>query len=324
MFYKHLILSALFPLLGNSLYSVAYEREAIWLAVVGRFIIGLSSSDVINKEIVISTAKTNDTISEMSILRKTQLLFIFVGLLFGPLLDTKETHIEIHHHMFNISFQTLPGYVMFFIWTIHFLVLILSPLPKVSNIQEKKWPGDHFIDVPASVSESEEGPNPVKPFRQHSRNVSDQTKLDYYMKKLDRNISEASYLESKEYQESNPTQVQKNHSKKMKVVLHRTKKLVSHNIALPITMALHIFSKLTIEIIMSSCVMITHRYFRWSGAQAGYFLAILASSFIPLNVIASIWSRRYSERSNIEEKFNDDALCFSVQDQLPILICFDI
>mmetsp|Transcript_26913 Transcript_26913/g.40422 ORF Transcript_26913/g.40422 Transcript_26913/m.40422 type:complete len:236 (+) Transcript_26913:3287-3994(+) len=82
----------------------------------------------------------------------------------------------------------------------------------------------------------------------------------------------------------------------MKVILNRTVTLVFHNIALPITMALHIFSSMTIEIIISSCVIMTHRYFKWSGSEAGLFLALLVALYIPLNLITSLWSRRKGER----------------------------
>ncbi len=305
VFHRHLAISALFPLLGNVFYTVGYERRSILISLLGRFIVGLSSSDVVNKYIAISQARTNNEISEVALLRKIHLCSVFVALMAGSSLDIRERKVEIHNHLFFVNFETLPSYTMFFAWTLQLLAIVLSPFPRSSEKKEIKWSSvvDPYVDLTGTTSTSEnddDAPNVTTPKpRRHIRSLSDQRNLEYYVR-LQRNVSEASHSDSNP--DSNPktvsqTETKKHHNKTMKAILNRTRKLVFHNIALPITMALHIFSNLTIEMIISSCVVITHRYFKWSGSKAGYFLALLTALFIPLNLLAALWSRRYGERS---------------------------
>mmetsp|Transcript_26913 Transcript_26913/g.40421 ORF Transcript_26913/g.40421 Transcript_26913/m.40421 type:complete len:979 (+) Transcript_26913:138-3074(+) len=164
VFHRHLALSALFPLLGNVLYTVGYDRRSVLIAFFGRFIIGLRSSDVINKHIAVTQARTKNEITEVALLRKIHLCSVFVGLLTGSLLDIKGRQIEIHNHLFFVNFETLPSYIMFFAWTLQLLVLVLSPFPR--STEKKRWSTvEPYIDLTTgtpSTSDNEDGPNTSK------------------------------------------------------------------------------------------------------------------------------------------------------------------
>lgn len=53
--------------------------------------------------------------------------------------------------------------------------------------------------------------------------------------------------------------------------------------------------------IMSSVIIVTHRYFNWSGPNAGLTLTAFAALIIPLNIVASFYSRRFGERIVIKK-----------------------
>ena len=303
-FYTHLALSALFPLLGNVIYTIAYERRDLWCGVIGRFIIGLFSSDVINKQSLVENSGINTIASEMVVLRKTQLISIFLGLLVGAMLDFEEKHIDMYHHVFTISFETLPAYVMFVLWTLQLLALILLPMPRTDR-EDIKWSTNNYVDLTTSLSDQDEGQSEhVKTIESHSRSNSDQAKLEYYMKKLNRDISESSnILELKTHQEDVQASTKNHLIKSRKDVWTRTFKLLMHNFALPVSIVIYIFCNMTIEIIMLSCVIITNQYFDWSGSSAGYFLSILVTTYIPLYFVASLLIRQCCERSVLKRGF---------------------
>jgi len=304
MFHRHLSLSAIFPWIGNLIYIIAFQRRHIWLGVFGRLFVGLSSADIINKRIVVTHAEANNMIQEMAKLRKTQLFSIFVGLLIGSILDISETFFEIRGHMIVFNFQTLPAYVMFFAWTLQLLTSICSPIPLMHDENTTK----HQFEDNVSLSENDD-----HSFlrRSRARSSSDQSKLEAFLKlergisdtsatyqKLERGISDISAYHKPNAHARNGQGVtyQKLHHRKWKTTLRRTAKLILHNIAIPITLALHLFANMTIELIMSSCVIITHRYFNWSGTKAGFFLSLLAFCFIPMHMIASYLGFCYGER----------------------------
>ena len=83
--------------------------------------------------------------------------------------------------------------------------------------------------------------------------------------------------------------------------LKRAKKLVLHNIALPITFLLYGFVSLSTEVLYTSCCIISNRYFKWSGSYAGSFLALLAALVLPTYLLTSYMSTRFGERVVIKK-----------------------
>ncbi len=310
--YNHFALSALCHLLGNILYTVAYDRKSIWLAVLSRLIVGLFSFEIPNKQFVISRArKSSNIVHEMARLRQTQLLSIFVGLFIGSLMAIESIKVSMYQHLFIVSFESLPGYTMFFFWTMQIIALIISPQPRTRaiatasiNSKETMMTSSEQIDLNTSASDQESQISQSqrrKSFdkRRHSRIDSDQSKFDYYMKRLERNISEVSYRQNdiKEATFDEGLSIEKS----MKDVIYKSRLLLLNNVAIPISMMLHTLSTMTLDIIMISLPIITHRYFDWSGSQAGYFLAILATLYIPINYAVSIMSNLYNERTILKK-----------------------
>mmetsp|Transcript_12785 Transcript_12785/g.14428 ORF Transcript_12785/g.14428 Transcript_12785/m.14428 type:complete len:341 (+) Transcript_12785:1453-2475(+) len=181
---------------------------------------------------------------------------------------------------------------------------ICSPIPLMHDENTTK----HQFEDNVSLSENDD-----HSFlrRSRARSSSDQSKLEAFLKlergisdtsatyqKLERGISDISAYHKPNTHARNGQRVtyQKLHHRKWKTTLRRTAKLILHNIAIPITLALHLFANMTIELIMSSCVIITHRYFNWSGTKAGFFLSLLAFCFIPMHMIASYLGFCYGER----------------------------
>jgi hypothetical protein len=85
--------------------------------------------------------------------------------------------------------------------------------------------------------------------------------------------------------------------------LGNIRRLVLSNVAFPTTAALLFLAKATIEVLMCSGATILNRYFAWSGALAGLFMGVVASTMLPINV----WLAE--EKNLVERKVIKVRLC---------------
>lgn len=72
--------------------------------------------------------------------------------------------------------------------------------------------------------------------------------------------------------------------------------VIFKNGAFPTTLYLFAFIEMTGEIMISSCSMVVHRYFRWHGSMAGFIIASLGALVLPAHVIVERACHVYSER----------------------------
>jgi hypothetical protein len=73
--------------------------------------------------------------------------------------------------------------------------------------------------------------------------------------------------------------------------------LITQNAALPVTLLCFFLVEVTDEIILTSCALITHRYFFWHGSSCGFFLMGLGAFVLPANYIVEKSSHKYEERA---------------------------
>ncbi|KAL7491615.1 hypothetical protein ACHAWT_000904 [Skeletonema menzelii] len=84
-----LMLSALFPLIGNILYSLSVKKKSLEMALIGRLLVGLGSAEVLNRRLV-STVLPNESVNaEVASLVKKSMLAVTAGLLIGALVDVQ-------------------------------------------------------------------------------------------------------------------------------------------------------------------------------------------------------------------------------------------
>ncbi|KAL7454959.1 hypothetical protein ACHAWC_009518, partial [Mediolabrus comicus] len=84
-----LIISALFPLIGNILCSLSVNREDFRMALIGRLLIGLGSAEVLNRRLVSTIMPKESVNAEVASMVKKSMLAMTVGLLLGSLVDVQ-------------------------------------------------------------------------------------------------------------------------------------------------------------------------------------------------------------------------------------------
>lgn len=291
-FKKMLILSALCPLVGNILYVKGYEHNLFSVSILGRLLIGFSSADMINKQLVVTYRFKGDLVSELTKIRMVQLISIFTAILMGTI-NFEEKRIFIHGELFIFDFNTISGYIMAVAWILQLLGLTCSRFPQV---MPERSPPDKSAEIYLSASEHEdpqqyllEKDYLLPGLLARARSVSDTEGS---------NINEA--FKKKEGEQ----RVQVSISDQIKSIvsmLKKTKKLVLHNIALPITFLVYGFVCLSIEIYLTSSVIITSRYFQWNGVQGGRFLALLSFWVLPTYFVMSYAITQFGERFVIKK-----------------------
>lgn len=88
-FRRPLILSALFPLIGNILYSLSVKRKSLEMALIGRLLVGLGSAEVLNRRLVSAVLPKESVNAEVASLVKKSMFAVTAGLLLGALVDVQ-------------------------------------------------------------------------------------------------------------------------------------------------------------------------------------------------------------------------------------------
>jgi len=294
-----LLLCAVLGLLGNILYSLAYYRW--YLSFLGRLVVGLSSSEMISKHFVAATMSSDSVVEEMGILRKAHMkgmtLGVFCGAVF-ELVDGEKDIVFGNNFAFVFHFKTMPGYFMSMLWVVQIILLLCAK--DVNGLSSFNNPvgGDDNDDDGGGGGDALYNKSPSASFSrsQYSYEISSISGLQSLL--LVQDTSERSIAESIDSRNQN-SEILTSKPKKRSLTstLKRMRKLIFLNNSLPVTLVLLLFSSITIEIIFSSCAIITHRYFRWSGSSAGFFLLILTSMIYPIYRITAYWSRCRDERT---------------------------
>jgi hypothetical protein len=73
-------------------------------------------------------------------------------------------------------------------------------------------------------------------------------------------------------------------------------KVVFGNMALPVTLYLFSLIELVDEILISSCSMVSRRYFGWPGSTAGFIVASLGALVLPAHFVVEKAAHHFDER----------------------------
>jgi hypothetical protein len=231
------------------------------MALFGRLLTGLSSLDFLNKHLIIQHQLNDDALKDLSNLRLAQITGMAVGLLVGSL-HFEQKSFMIAGERFIINAQTLPGYIMSFIWCCVIVFLLVSDIQVINigkNFSEMR------TDTSLSVSDHEED----------------------YSKVMIRHPSESTIGAEKLDDDETVTIPISVHFTNVVNLLRRSKRLVMCNIAVPITLFFYAFVCMTKEIIFTLSIIIGIRYFQWPGRYSALVLFGLALLTIPVNLAVS-------------------------------------
>lgn len=291
--YKQLFLiSSAFGFVGNILYSKSFEWGSLPLAILARLVVGLSSSEIISKEMVSACLCGNDI--HVFKLRMTQLVGVFLSFLLGSLPCVNKL-VELGPLKFQLRFETCPGYILAIFWCLGFIWISLCIL-RQQSISSK-----YVEQVVRDHSES------IFDYEESKTLLPELSKKDSFSALIEQTFTgslEESYRDTyltREVDQTNQPQITE--------LLKRTKKLLKRNAAVPSTLLLYCLSGMVIEVIFTSSTMITNRYFMWSAFSSGTFLVFLSAFIVPVYFVTSYLSQFYCERFMMRKMIHVIIVC---------------
>ena len=108
--------SAFAGVVGNSVHGLAINRGSVPLAVLGRFIMGFSSSEILHRQILLS-CRPSHAVLQSSRLVYSRMIGIVVGLLTGCLAEAVPFTIK----TFGIRSTQSASWLMLLLWLIHLI-----------------------------------------------------------------------------------------------------------------------------------------------------------------------------------------------------------
>ncbi|CAB9525160.1 SPX domain-containing membrane protein [Seminavis robusta] len=281
-FRSSLMFSAICPLVGNFFYALAISYRSLPMAISGRILCGFGSAEVVNRQLISACV-------DFEGMTKASAFFVAagaIGMSFGPLLAAvlemttgSDSDIDIPLPFVpagGIIFNhiTSPGYTMCLLWLLQLLALqVLFQEPQRINSEgggsERTAGSDNFgltDDSGDSVSDEE------SPMLKNSESGYGSVPMAKGMDKM----------EAKRFSLMEEAAI--------------TTSLIFQNPGLPVTVLLFGFVELVCEILISSCSMVTRRYFGWRGAVAGFLIGSLGALAIPAHFVVEKASHHYSER----------------------------
>lgn len=319
-FQNILIIASVFAVVGNILYSKSFEWGSFSLAIAGRLLVGLSSCEIISKEFIsLNSSMYSKRIFKARIL---QLVAICLSFILGTLYNG-ETCVKIGSLSFQLTFETFPAYIMSIFWFIGCLSLLYL---KFLNISEIKNIGNIAIPKEHSKYTSEHDNSMIQNTVDYT-SITDSLQNESFGVLLQRSFSgslDESFRTLRDAQTLRRVDLTTDVT--IMSLLKRTIKLLKKNVAVPVTFFVYCCANVVLEVVLTSCAIVTTRYFMWSGIRVGFFLIILSASIVPVYYISAYLSAKYSERSLMKKLLQIMIICLigSINFEALIFIFRDI
>lgn len=292
---KYLILSGFAGLLGNVVHGIAVDKQSFWLAVLGRFIIGFSSAEILHRQLV------QATIPSQVIAASAKVVFYRVcgtiaGLFLGILAEIVPLTID------QVGFRSMQAtsWMMTLLWTIYIFRLLVQFRPQAPLLLLRKSP-QHLIDKTEALEENEEYENDESSDSDHigtPRSLLSSSAISYAglgkgkQKEDDQLADETSPLKL-----SASKELRKRGTRGTRTFAARLGKLLSYHVAIPTLLFISFYVNFAIEMFFTATPLVSHHYFGWSGPRAGVLLVFLTCLILPVNFFCERVARRYEERT---------------------------
>jgi hypothetical protein len=296
-----LIFSAISAIAGNVVQARGITKLSIPIVVLGRLLIGLSAADIVHRQFVVGFLHPSLIVAESARLVQFQAMGLVIGLFLGSLVELA----PFRSVRYGVQSLQVANWIMAVCWFFHLCRLLLSTRStksqksKVYESLEPHSPSkmDYVQTGHSSDSSDSDAITPGGPVRLFHQPPG--------MRDRDQAASDNALvpqLKSLERSLRRPEVVNTQRPKKRKVVtlMKRLRKLMAYNVAVPVALALVVYTIFAQEVLFTSCALIADRYFAWRGNVAGFFLGCLAFMILPVDFICEQIARRYEERTTIK------------------------
>ncbi|KAL7562649.1 hypothetical protein ACA910_006342 [Epithemia clementina (nom. ined.)] len=296
--WKLLIFSGVAGIAGNVINGVAIDKQSIRLALLGRFIIGFSSAEILHRNLVLAfwPSQVIPATAKVALSR-------MVGTLLGLALGICTEMVPLRFTGAGVRSMQFASWLMAFFWAAHIVRLlfqfhrkpprrlkepVFTTAEKMGDANggsceeygDESSDSDH-IGTPRSIWSSSKLAEDSVGLSSAGADVSGTVQLDDETAPLKQPTS-------KEIRTRGP--------RGSKTVTARLRKLLSYHVAIPALLFIVFYVSFAIEIFFTATPLITTHYFDWSGLRAGAVLVLL-TVLVPLVIFfCERVARRFEER----------------------------
>jgi hypothetical protein len=322
-----MIFGTLMGMIGNGIHGYAINKSSIMWAIFGRLCLGFSSAEILQRELT-SMCVPVHVIAESGKLTMSKMIGSSLGLLIGTLsaipiaVQTLDLGRVFSPHTRQLQWSS---WMMMTFWLIHLLVILgqcrvkekgdtllvgrITSKPK-NTATTKKVEESKSSDSESSSSAVIGSPSTVL-LRPSLDTVEPIPSAVASME----NISNAVSQSNRRDDDIEGFRARR-HSSKQWRTLRRLRRLFAFHVGIPIALLMYGYTSFSMEILCTTAPIITDRYFSWSGARAGTFLACLLFATLPVTAACEVVARRYEERIIIKVRIGSSPLnsiaCISI------------
>lgn len=293
-------------LLGNVVHGLAVDLSSVPLAVLGRFLFGFSSAEILHRQLV-GACVPSHVVAQSARLVHSRIAGLLCGILLGVIMEV----IPFTVRSIGIRWMQTSSWLMVTIWFVHFVRVlvhfreidlrsdneIINGPPDPSDMGDKDIVGEAY-DSDSSDSHRVGSPSLLYPAPPGGTLQEDPFRKAYGGNEDVSGHPDLDYMEEPPEPEPVARDIRKSGIwRQIRTFVSRTRKLLQYNAGIPITLFIVVYANCALELYLSATSVITSRYFGWSGVKSGLFLFALGSSILPLHLVCEFIARRYEDRT---------------------------
>jgi hypothetical protein len=323
---RFLMLGCASGAVGNAIHAMAYERGSIAWSLFGRFVVGLSLTEIVFRDVVAS-CPPSQIVSESARMILAKVAGVVGGLTLGTMIPLWMDFVGVGDAL-NLRARRLQlaPWLLALLWLVHgarIHVLLPSeesnvtlsddasaPTPKEGVVQPPRETGIEDNDSDSSVSINIGTPSSIL-----YGTVADAATL------MEPTIVPPAYgsMNSSEKKalvprpdittwgvRNNNRQPSSRRGPRQWKVWNRLRKFLGFHIGIPLALTIFVFATLGLEVFFTATPMIMNRYFEWTGSRIGTLLTCLAMLFLPILWVSELVARRYEERTILKVSRNPE------------------
>lgn len=296
------LMSAFMAASGNAVHALAIAHNSVPLAILGRFIFGFSSAEVLHRHLM-AACMPSHFLTESARLMLFRVCGATCGLIMGS------GSVAIPKLVTILSERTLQAasWMMSFFWIVHFIRILFHFRPRLPIQNQDKFSNtrddggadaDGYSEESQSSSSEIQTPSTVLFRKSSDSNKSNDVDGDINQSKASTFGSELDLIESSRGQSA----FTKKKNMKRRSIMSQTKflsrihKFLLFHVGIPTTLAAITFATFATEILFTGAPIITEEYFGWSGAHASTYLGCVTCLILPIHFLCELVARRYEER----------------------------
>lgn len=312
---RFMIIGALMGAIGNAVHAYAIDRGSVELSIAGRFLLGFSAAEILQREILHSCIPSR-IVTESALLLMSRVAGVSAGFFVGAAsavpfaLQRMGVGGAYSPHARQLQFAS---WMMMLLWLVHLLRVLVQiravdqPIrQRSSSIGPDEQVSGAQIEAPAAGnydSDSSSSSRMGIPSCVVHRSSSE---LTTHVDPIESAFGTGEWGSENDNHPDEPAVHQRDEGwgssqrrpgTRQWKTLGRIRKLLAFHIGIPISLFVVLYTSYAIEVFFTATPLITYRYFAWSGARAGAFLGILAIFVLPIMFICEVAARRYEERS---------------------------